>query len=467
MILKLVLFETLKSKIMKTRLLLFILFAFSFGNAQFNVSEGFESGIIPTGWTTDLIDGVVTHSSSCGGTQSARANFYSNAYAIIYTSSYLSNGQAINISYLTRKQVGAFFGYKYLYYEVNGSGTWNQIANVYSDFSTCTPVNATIAAGVIPSGSTVKFRMQVNRASVNNNNYVYFDDFVAVQQAPLGPQAVAEYNFDNTYNNLNGNTPFSTIPGVTSFTYDRHNNPAGALLVGPTLTGTSASLIAPTGLNSRSVSIWYKTYGYPSGTYPSIFSYGAAAQYQTFGMYLADDGSPIFQGYAYDDGSNFVSANSVTVWHHAVVVFDGTNLKIYIDGALKGSVPRTLLNTATGTNFFIGKGGVSMAFDDLKIYNYVLTDAEVTNLNTNNSLTSENFNANNLEVGLYPNPVNDVLNIDIKDEISSVEIYALQGQKVLSSKENKINVSELPSGIYLVRVVDVNNNIATKKIIKK
>lgn len=467
MILKLVLFETLKSKIMKTRLLLFILFAFSFGNAQFNVSEGFESGIIPTGWTTDLIDGVVTHSSSCGGTQSARANFYSNAYAIIYTSSYLSNGQAINISYLTRKQVGAFFGYKYLYYEVNGSGTWNQIANVYSDFSTCTPVNATIAAGVIPSGSTVKFRMQVNRASVNNNNYVYFDDFVAVQQAPLGPQAVAEYNFDNTYNNLNGNTPFSTIPGVTSFTYDRHNNPAGALLVGPTLTGTSASLIAPTGLNSRSVSIWYKTYGYPSGTYPSIFSYGAAAQYQTFGMYLADDGSPIFQGYAYDDGSNFVSANSVTVWHHAVVVFDGTNLKIYIDGALKGSVPRTLLNTATGTNFFIGKGGVSMAFDDLKIYNYVLTDAEVTNLYTNNSLTSENFNANNLEVGLYPNPVNDVLNIDIKDEISSVEIYALQGQKVLSSKENKINVSELPSGIYLVRVVDVNNNIATKKIIKK
>lgn len=442
-----------------------MLFSFSLGNAQFNVSEGFESGIIPSGWTTDLIDGVVTQSSSCGGAKSARANYYTNAYAIIYTSSYLSNGQAINISYMARKQVGAFFGYKYLYYEVNGSGTWNQIANVYSDFSTCTPVNATIAEGVIPSGSTVKFRMQVNRASASNNNYVYFDDFTAVQQVPLGPQAVAEYNFDNTYNNLNGNTPFSTISGVTSFTFDRHNNSTGALLVGPTLTGTSASLIAPTGLNSRSVSIWYKTYGYPSGTYPSIFSYGTATQYQTFGMYLDNDGSPIFQGYAYDNA--FVAANSVTVWHHAVVVFDGTNLKIYIDGVLKGSVPRTLLNTPTGTNFVIGRGGISMAFDDLKIYNYVLTDAEVTNLFTNNSLTSENFNANNLEVGLYPNPVNDVLNIDTKEEILSVEIFALQGQKVMTSKQNKINVSELPAGIYLVRIQDVNNNIATKKIIKK
>ena len=449
---------------MKSRLLLLMLFVFSLGNAQFNVSEGFESGTIPSGWTTDLIDGVVTHTSSCGGTKSARANYYTNAYAIIYTSSYLSNGQAINISYMARKQVGAFFGYKYLYYEVNGSGTWNQIANVYSDFSTCTPVNATIAEGVIPSGSTVKFRMQVNRASASNNNYVYFDDFTAVQQALLGPQAVAEYNFDNTYNNLNGNTPFSTISGVTSFTYDRHNNSTGALLVGPTLTGTSASLIAPTGLNSRSVSIWYKTYGYPSGTYPSIFSYGTPTQYQTFGMYLDNDGSPIFQGYAYDN--TFVAANSVTVWRHAVVVFDGTNLKIYIDGVLKGSVPRTLLNTPTGTNFFIGKGGVSMAFDDLKIYNYVLTDSEVTNLYTNNSLTSENFNANNLEVGLYPNPVNDILNIDTNEEILSVEVFALQGQKVMTSKQNKINVAELPAGIYLVRIEDVNNNIATKKIIK-
>lgn len=456
--------QTLKYLLMKTRLLLFLLFAFSFAKAQININEGFESGF-PSGWSSELIDGVVTHSSSCGGTQSVRANYYVNAYTIIYTSSYVSNGEAINLSFYARKQVGAFFGYKYLYYEVNGSGTWTQIASVYSDFSTCTPVNATIAAGVVPNGATVKFRMQVNRASAANNNYVYFDDFSAVQQQPIASGAITEYSFDNTYNNINGNTPFSTISGVTSFTYDRNNNPNGALLVGPTLTGTSASLTAPTGLNSRSVSIWYKTYGYPPGTYPSVFSYGTAAQYQTFGMYLDNDGSPVFQGYAYDNG--FAGANSVIVWHHAVVVFDGTNLEIYIDGVLKGSVSRTLLNTASGTNFFIGRAGVSMAFDDLKIYNYALNATEVSNLYNNNTLTSENFNTNNLEVSLYPNPVRDILNIEIENDIQSIEIYNIQGQRVLSSNQNQINVSDLASGMYLVRIQDIDNNIATKKIVIK
>ena len=449
--------------IMKTKLFsfLFVLFC-GVVNAQFNVQEGFESGTIPAGWTTNLTDGVVTSTRSCGGTQSVRANYYVNAATSIYTSSYVSNGQAINVSFYASKEVGSFFGYKYLYYEVNGSGTWTQIANVYSDFSTCTPVNATIAAGVVPNGATVKFRMQVNRASAANNNYVYFDDFSAVQQQPIASGAITEYSFDNTYNNINGNTPFSTISGVTSFTYDRNNNPNGALLVGPTLTGTSASLTAPTGLNSRSVSIWYKTYGYPPGTYPSVFSYGTAAQYQTFGMYLANDGSPVFQGYAYDN--NFTGANSVIVWHHAVVVFDGTNLGIYIDGVLKGSIPRPLLNTAIGTFFYIGKAGVSMAFDDLKIYNYALNATEVSNLYNNNTLTSENFNTNNLEVSLYPNPVCDILNIEIENDIQSIEIYNIQGQRVLSSNQNQINVSDLASGMYLVRIQDIDNNIATKKI---
>lgn len=449
---------------MKTRLLLLLLLAFSFAKAQINVNEGFESGF-PSGWSSELIDGVVTHSSSCEGSQSVRANFYTNAYAIIYTSSYVSNGSAINLSFVARKQVGAFYGYEYLYYEVNGSGTWTQIANVYSDFSVCVPVNATIAAGVIPSGSTVKFRMQVNRASAANNNYVYFDNFNAVQQAPIASGAIAEYNFDNTYDNVNGNTPFSTISGVTSFTYDRHNNPTGALLVGPTLTGSYANLNAPTGLSPRSVSIWYKTYGYAPSTYPGVFSYGAPTQYQTFGMYLANDGSPVFQGYAYDN--NFTGANSVIVWHHAVVVFDGTNLGIYIDGVLKGSIPRPLLNTAIGTFFYIGKAGVSMAFDDLKIYNYALNATEVSNLYNNNTLFSENFTQNNLEVKLYPNPVRDILNIEIENDIQSIEIYNIQGQKVLSSNQKQINVSDLATGMYMVKIQDINNNIATKKIVIK
>jgi hypothetical protein len=68
---------------------------------------------------------------------------------------------------------------------------------------------------------------------------------------------------------------------------------------------------------------------------------------------------------------------------------------------------------------------------------------------------------------LYPNPVNDVLNIEASLGIQSVEILNNIGQQVLTSTQKQINVSHLPSGVYLVRIQDAANNLETKKIIIK
>lgn len=51
--------------------------------------------------------------------------------------------------------------------------------------------------------------------------------------------------------------------------------------------------------------------------------------------------------------------------------------------------------------------------------------------------------------------------------IKSVEIYSLQGQKVLTSKLKDVDVSNLSKGIYLVQIEDENNNISTQKLIVK
>ena len=72
-----------------------------------------------------------------------------------------------------------------------------------------------------------------------------------------------------------------------------------------------------------------------------------------------------------------------------------------------------------------------------------------------------------VEFVLYPNPVNDVLNIQTGLDIKTVEILNINGQQVLSSAQKQINVSNLPAGIYMVRIQDVDNNVATKKIIIK
>ena len=74
-----------------------------------------------------------------------------------------------------------------------------------------------------------------------------------------------------------------------------------------------------------------------------------------------------------------------------------------------------------------------------------------------------------MSVKHYPNPVKDVLNLSYDQNITGVAIYNLLGQKVLekqlSQTSVQINMSELASGNYLVKVQS-NNVVETLKIIK-
>ncbi|MBN9338113.1 MAG: T9SS type A sorting domain-containing protein [Chryseobacterium sp.] len=67
---------------------------------------------------------------------------------------------------------------------------------------------------------------------------------------------------------------------------------------------------------------------------------------------------------------------------------------------------------------------------------------------------------------VYPNPVVDVLHIDDKN-LKSVALYSMDGKKLLETKSSEMNVSKLPNGVYVLRIVTSDNNIVSKKIIKK
>ena len=84
---------------------------------------------------------------------------------------------------------------------------------------------------------------------------------------------------------------------------------------------------------------------------------------------------------------------------------------------------------------------------------------------TNVTLNSSDFQANNLKFSLYPNPVQDILNIESETEVKSVEIYSLQGQKVQTATSKTFEVNNLPAGVYFVKVENVEGAIATKKLI--
>ena len=284
------------------------------------------------------------------------------------------------------------------------------------------------------------------------------------------PPSIAEYNFNNsTYNNSNATNPFLSNSG-TSFVTDRDDvTPNGALYINNT--GTTAPIASlPSGNSPRSVSIWIKPNTIAYFNY--LFGYGTQTNNNAYGFSFNASGINNF-GWANDvTDATAIVAN---VWTHIVTTYDEVGMaRIYINGVLKKSASKTNWNTAIDANFNLGRlvsingsPAYTGAIDDLKIYPYALPQADITSLFTNNTLSNSDFSINNLEVALYPNPVNDLLNIETALELQSVEIYNIQGQKVLSSNQKQINVSNLAAGMYMVRIQDTDNNIATKKIVIK
>ncbi len=107
----------------------------------------------------------------------------------------------------------------------------------------------------------------------------------------------------------------------------------------------------------------------------------------------------------------------------------------------------TLANSAAGSVLFV---------DDFSFEGTTVRNAEVALKN--------NFN-------VYPNPVNDVINLDLNfDENVTVKIYNTLGQTLyssnLTSNNQKINISNYRTGIYLLEVESENEKYF-KKIIKK
>ena len=68
------------------------------------------------------------------------------------------------------------------------------------------------------------------------------------------------------------------------------------------------------------------------------------------------------------------------------------------------------------------------------------------------------------EMVVYPNPANEMVTI-CGHEVSEVQVYNTLGQMVKTAKNaNEINVSDLPEGIYLFRITDMDGKLYTNRI---
>lgn len=81
--------------------------------------------------------------------------------------------------------------------------------------------------------------------------------------------------------------------------------------------------------------------------------------------------------------------------------------------------------------------------------------------------TSSSQDIRNEDLNIYPNPTIDILSFESKYPILEIEIFHLNGQKVMTSKLNTVIISGLNQGIYTAKILFDNQQSVTKLIVKK
>lgn len=355
-------------------------------------------------------------------------------------------------------------------------GTSQTNTNYFSQLSSFTTgtnvvVDQLATSGILPN-TTYYAYLELTHSS---GTICYRSEFIKFTTPPAST-LLYHFPFNNSYNSVTSNPGvFFSMQGAPFVS--NHNTPTSAMRVAVadndasrTTSAPTASLpLLPVGGAARSIvyRVKFNTLGSSNNF---VFSYGTSSSNQAFGV---NNTALTSTFYAWSNDISYNPTFNTTDWYTIAVVYNGANVKHYVNGVFiqRNYLSNSVLNTI-GTTFNIGKspssnyGYGNFDIDDLKIYNGVLTPAEIASLHSN-LLSTSNFNTNNLKFSLYPNPANDIVSIDLETEIKSIEIYSLQGQKVLSSKEKHLNISNLSNGIYLVKVEAIDGAISTQKFLKE
>ena len=163
---------------------------------------------------------------------------------------------------------------------------------------------------------------------------------------------------------------------------------------------------------------------------------------------IFDDSNPAVQ---VSDPFNFPEDTWFKITHEIDV--DADTVTVYLDGLAIYSGGFYTGSNLGGVDYFSIDANNEMYIDDVMF---------ATGFLGVDSFTSSNFS-------VYPNPVNDILNIATKTAVDQIAVYDILGKMVLNTQPNaispKIDMSSLSSGIYMVKVT-IGNNSKTVKVIK-
>ena len=144
---------------------------------------------------------------------------------------------------------------------------------------------------------------------------------------------------------------------------------------------TSTNVINPP---AGSVAMWFKPSSTQNGTNYYLFAHPQTVDNSRVYITTNSSGTNINGrlGTGTTIGSVTITANT---WHHVILTWNGTSAKFYVDGQDKTSTPTfngltSAAATSTIGNYIGAAQGYTGQIDDVKIFNYALTPAQIKTL---------------------------------------------------------------------------------------
>ncbi|ARN78027.1 hypothetical protein BST97_08445 [Nonlabens spongiae] len=188
------------------------------------------------------------------------------------------------------------------------------------------------------------------------------------------------------------------------------------------------------------------------------------------------------------DGSNYVDPETLEYTYDVAgnltqlrESYDNGNGNLFVNLSDYNYDTNNLM--ASYNNPFNDRTGIDYLFDVQP--NYVNQISEI--LTTQDSNNSGNFTPSNRksynydtqllsaqeivtenEIIVFPNPTSSILYIDSQQDLKQIDVFSITGKLVLTLTKNlhEVNLSNLTSGVYLIKLQDVNGNSFVKRIVK-
>ncbi len=164
-------------------------------------------------------------------------------------------------------------------------------------------------------------------------------------------------------------------------------------------------------------------------------------------------------------------------WTHVVVLYDGVDAKMYINGVLAGTETYGVGILPSNLPFSVGAQAdlptlqFAGELDDILVYDRALTESEVTDIFVVLSIEDvEKFSA---EIQLAPNPTVNTFSINYNRTLGTITSYSVVdvlGKTIIAGKlkplTNEIDLTPYNTGTYFVNFTTIDGLTVTKRIVK-